>query len=171
MVPNAAIEAVLVRQGKPLEKTEPGSLNDLVKIGFAPFNTELGDRYLNVEIQSAIGSAITSPAQPGTEQTLNLLLKNSAGNPAKGQFTVMVVNEAVLQLSGYRPPDLVKTVFAEQPISTRLADNRPDVVLSPMTSPLQRLGLWRWLLCWSRQHSHPHRLQSASILQQRDRDR
>ena len=138
MVPNAAVEAVLVRQGKPLEQTEPGSLNGLVKIGFAPFNTEVGDRYLTVEIQPAIGSETASPAQPGTEQTLNLLLKNAAGNPAKGQFTVMVVNEAVLQLSGYRPPDLVKTVFAEQPISTRLADNRPDVVLSPMTSPLQK---------------------------------
>ena len=138
MVPNAAVEVVLVRQGKPLEQTEPGSLNGLVKIGFAPFNTEVGDRYLKVEIQPAIGSETASPAQPGTEQTLNLLLKNAAGNPAKGQFTVMVVNEAVLQLSGYRPPDLVKTVFAEQPISTRLADNRPDVVLSPMTSPLQK---------------------------------
>ena len=42
----------------------------------------------------------------------------------------MVVNEAVLQLTGYRPPDLVKTVFADQPISTRFSDNRPNVVLS-----------------------------------------
>ncbi|PZV13974.1 MAG: hypothetical protein DCF22_09675, partial [Leptolyngbya sp.] len=138
MVPNAAVEAVLIRQGKPLEQTEPGSLNDLVQIGFTPFNTELGDRYLNVEIQPTVGSEASSPAQPGSEQSLNLILKDAAGNPAKGQFTVMVVNEAVLQLSGYRPPDLVKTVFAEQPISTRLADNRPDVVLSPMTSPLQK---------------------------------
>jgi alpha-2-macroglobulin len=142
MVPNAAVEAVLIRQGKPLEQTEPGSLNDLVKIGFVPFKTELGDRYLNVEIQPTVGSTVgseaSSPAQPGTEQTVNLLLKTAADNPAKGQFTVMVVNEAVLQLTGYRPPDLVKTVFAEQPISTRLADNRPDVVLSPMTSPLKK---------------------------------
>jgi hypothetical protein len=138
MVPNAAIEAVLVRQGKPLEQTEPGSLNELVRIGFAPFKTELGDRYLKVDIQPAIGSESSNPAAPGTEQTLNLTLKTAADNPAKGQFTVMVVNEAVLQLSGYRPPDLVKTVFAEQPISTRLADNRPDVVLSPIASPLEK---------------------------------
>ncbi|MBM0742738.1 alpha-2-macroglobulin family protein [Phormidium sp. CLA17] len=138
MMPNAAVEAVLIRQGKPLEQTEPGSLNDLVKIGFASFNTELSDRYLNVEIQPTVGSTASTPAQPGTEQTLNLMLKDAVGNPTKGEFTVMVVNEAVLQLSGYRPPDLVKTVFAEQPISTRLADNRPDVVLSPMTSPLQK---------------------------------
>ena len=30
----------------------------------------------------------------------------------------MVVNDAVLQLSGYRPPDLVKLVYAQQPIDT-----------------------------------------------------
>ncbi len=50
----------------------------------------------------------------------------------------MVVNEAVLQLTGYRPPDLVKTVYAEQSISTRFSDNRPDVVLENMASPLAK---------------------------------
>jgi uncharacterized protein YfaS (alpha-2-macroglobulin family) len=56
-------------------------------------------------------------------------LKDNQGNFTKGQFTVMVVNEAVLQLSGYRPPDLVNTVYAEQPISTRFSDNRQNVVV------------------------------------------
>lgn len=132
MVPNAAVEAVLVRQGKPLAQTEPGSLNGLVRMGFAPFSTTLDDRYLNVEV------AQPSDTQPGANQTVELTLKNNTGAPIKGQFTIMVVNEAVLQLSGYRPPDLVKTVFAEQPISTRFSDNRPDVVLSPIGSPLQK---------------------------------
>ncbi len=137
MLPNAAVEAVLVRQGKPLEQTEPGSLDGLVRIGFTPFATSIEERYLKVEINPALGRQ-NAPAAPSTDQTVDLTLKDAQGNPTKGQFTVMVVNEAVLQLSGYRPPDLVKTVFAEQPISTRLSDNRPDVVLSPMTSPLQK---------------------------------
>ncbi|HEY9805796.1 MAG TPA: alpha-2-macroglobulin family protein, partial [Candidatus Obscuribacterales bacterium] len=76
--------------------------------------------------------------EPGAEQTLQLELKDAQGQPTRGQLTVMVVNEAVLQLSGYRPPDLVKTVYAEQPISIRFADNRPDVVLEPQSSPLQK---------------------------------
>ncbi|MDX2230515.1 MAG: alpha-2-macroglobulin [Leptolyngbyaceae cyanobacterium bins.349] len=132
MVPNAAVEAVLVRQGKPLAQTEPGSLDGLMRMGFAPFATTLDDRYLKVEVIQP------TDTQPGATQTLELTLKNNIDNPVQGQFTVMVVNEAVLQLSGYRPPDLVKTVFAEQPISTRLSDNRPDVVLSPIGSPLQK---------------------------------
>jgi alpha-2-macroglobulin len=143
MLPNAAIEAILVRQGQPLEQLkadqpETGSLKKLVKIGFAPFQVNLDDRYAQVEILPAIGTDAAKPAQPGEEQTVELRLKDRNNQPIAGQFTVMVVNEAVLQLSGYRPPDLVKLVFAEQPISVRLSDNRPDVVLQPMGSPLQK---------------------------------
>ncbi len=131
MLPNAAVEAVLVRQGKPLEQLEPGSLDKLVRIGFVPFETDLNPQYLNVE------TTVKPTLQPGDEQTVQLRL-TSQGQAAKGQVTLMVVNEAVLQLSGYRPPDLVKTVYAEQPVSIRLSDNRPDVVLQPQASPLEK---------------------------------
>ncbi len=67
-----------------------------------------------------------------------MTLKNSQDQPVKGQFTIAAVNEAVLQLTKYRLPDLVKTVYAEQPISTRLSDNRPNVVLQPQASPLEK---------------------------------
>lgn len=132
MVPNAAVEAVLVRQGKPVAQVEPGSLKDLTRIGFAAFTTNLDDRYLKIETQA------TPSLQPGAEQVLQLSLSDAAGKPTTGQITVAVVNEAVLQLTGYRPPDLVETVFAEQPISTRLSDNRPDVVLQQQASPLAK---------------------------------
>ncbi|MEH2392870.1 MAG: alpha-2-macroglobulin [Nostoc sp.] len=126
MLPNAAIEAVLVRQGKPLNQVEPGSLNNLVKIGFTPFKVNLEDKYLKLQVKP-----VQASLEPGAEETVQLELKDNQGNPTKGQFTVMVVNEAVLQLSGYRTPDLVDIVYAEQPISTRFSDNRPDVILQP----------------------------------------
>ncbi|WP_009631786.1 alpha-2-macroglobulin family protein [Synechocystis sp. PCC 7509] len=133
MLPNAAVEAVLVRQGEPLAQVEPGKLDKLVRVGFAPFKTNLDDKYLNVQAK-----ATNQSLQPGAEQTLQLEMMDRENKPIQGQFTVMVVNEAVLQLSGYRVPDLVSTVYAEQPISTRFADNRPDVVLQPLSSPLQK---------------------------------
>ncbi|WP_315789154.1 alpha-2-macroglobulin [Fischerella sp. JS2] len=124
MLPNAAVEAVLVRQGKPLGQVEPGSLDKLVKIGFAPFKVNLQDKYLKVQVTPQL-----TTLAPGTEQTLKLQLQDNQGNLVKGQLTVMAVNEAVLQLSGYRPPDLVNTVYAEQAIATRFSDNRPQVVV------------------------------------------
>ncbi|MDX2216218.1 MAG: alpha-2-macroglobulin [Oculatellaceae cyanobacterium bins.114] len=133
MLPNAAIEVVLVRQGAPLEQVEPGSLEDLVRIGFAPFKVNLADQYLTVTATPQAESVA-----PSTSQTVQLTVQTPQGQPVQGQVTVMVVNEAVLQLTGYRPPDLVETVYAEQPISLRFADNRPDVVLQPLTSPIDK---------------------------------
>jgi hypothetical protein len=125
MVPNAAVEAVLVRRGRPLGQLASGSLDSLARAGFAPFNTDLGSHYLKVSVRPA-----HKTIEPGQAQTIRLSLRDAAGRPAAGEFAVMVVNEAVLQLTGYRPPDLVKTVFADQPISTRFSDNRANVVLS-----------------------------------------
>lgn len=133
MLPNAAVEAVLVRQGTPLSQVEPGSVDNLVRIGFAPFKTRLDGKYLQVKVTPQ-----QAELQPDSEETIQLELQDNQGKPVKGQLTVMAVNEAVLQLSGYRPPDLVKTVYAEQPISTRFSDNRPDVVLAAMSSPLAK---------------------------------
>ncbi|MEO0988773.1 MAG: alpha-2-macroglobulin family protein, partial [Cyanobacteria bacterium J06639_14] len=133
MLPNAAIEAVLVRQGDPLETLEPGNLEELVGVGFAPFEVDLADRYLTADVKPT-----QAKLPPATEQTVELTLTDNQGQPLQGQFTVMVVDEAVLQLSGHRPPDLVATVYAEQAIATRFADNRRDVVLQNLVSPLAK---------------------------------
>ncbi|MGI8502604.1 MAG: alpha-2-macroglobulin family protein [Hassallia sp.] len=124
MLPNAAVEAVLVRQGVSLNKLSPGSLNNLVKIGFAAFKVNLSEKYLKLQV-----TPLQTSLEPGASETVQLELKDNQGNPTKGQFTIMVVNEAVLQLSGYRPPDLVNTVYAEQAIATRFSDNRQNVVV------------------------------------------
>ncbi|MEO1792033.1 MAG: alpha-2-macroglobulin family protein [Cyanobacteria bacterium J06629_19] len=134
MLPNAAIEAVMVRRGEPLEALEDlGSLQDLSSVGFAPFSTSLEDKYLTVQVKPE-----QSSLKPAATETLSLSLRDADNKPATGQFTVMVVNEEVLQLSGYRVPDLVETVYAEQPISVRFADNRDNVEISPLSSPLAK---------------------------------
>lgn len=136
MLPNAAVEAVLVRQGTPLEQistTELDTLKDLVRIGLTPFKVNVEDRYLKAQVTPA-----QQTLQPGQSQTLQLQLQDAQGRPTAGQFTVMVVNEAVRQLTDYRPPNLVETVYAEQPVSTRFGDNRADVVLQQPSSPIDK---------------------------------
>ncbi|MBV8170913.1 MAG: Ig-like domain-containing protein [Candidatus Eremiobacteraeota bacterium] len=133
MLPNAAVEAVLVRTGVPLSKSVPDSLDSLSRTGFAPLNLALDDKRLKVTIAPA-----KQTLEPGQSQTVALQMRDALGHPVSGEFAVMVVNEAILQLSGYRPPDLVDTVFAAQPIPTRFADNRPDVVLRPFATPQQK---------------------------------
>lgn len=124
MLPNVAVQAVLVRQGEPLEKLAAGAIDNLVEIGFVPLEISLQDKYLKVEVTPE-----QAQIEPGKEQTLKLQLKDTQGKPVRGQFSVMVVNEDVLQLTGYRPPDLVETVYTQQPIATSFSDNRFDILL------------------------------------------
>ncbi|MGC9526170.1 MAG: alpha-2-macroglobulin family protein [Limnospira sp.] len=133
MLPNVAVEAVLVRQGKSLSEIEPGSLDNLVSIGMTPLQVDKAKKYLQVNVNP------TQPdIQPGSEETLKLTLFDSQNKPIRGQITLMVVNDAILQLNGYRPPNLVDTVYAEQSISTNFSDNRPDVQLEQRTSALEK---------------------------------
>ena len=133
MLPNAAVQAVLVRQGQPLSPTAPAEVENLARVGFAPFKVGIAQKRLQVAI-----TPVQASLTPGATQTVNFQLKDAAGNPTAGQLTVLVVNEAILQLSGYRPPDLVDTVYAEQPIATRFSDNRPNVILAQLASPLEK---------------------------------
>ncbi|HEV3089460.1 MAG TPA: Ig-like domain-containing protein, partial [Candidatus Elarobacter sp.] len=133
MLPNAAVEAFLVRRGAPPSKNPADSGNALARVGFAPFNVALDGKYVVATVR-----ADTATAAPGGHQTVHVHLADGAKHPVRGQATLMVVNDAVLRLTGYRPPDLVKIVYADQPISTRYADNRAALVLSTLQKPLEK---------------------------------
>lgn len=133
MFPNAAVEGVLVRRGASASKGSVQRPDSLVRLGMVPLTLDLRPRYLSVKI------APRQPKlQPGQRETVHLQLRDSSGKAAQGQFTVIAANDAILRLSGYRPPDLVQTVFAAQPISTRYADNRPKVTLTQPSDVAQK---------------------------------
>jgi hypothetical protein len=125
MLPNAAVEAVLVRRGAPLGATPPAGLSTLSRIGFASFEVAYDSKYLNVKLEPRLATL-----EPGGKQHVAVRVTGRDGKPVRGEVALAVVNDAILQLSGYRFPDVAKLVYADQPISTRLGDNRADVKLA-----------------------------------------
>lgn len=125
MFPNAAVEGVLVRRGAALGSRGAQPVDSLARIGVVPLAIDLREQMLAAKIVPLEGRM-----QPHARQHVRLQLRDLSGNPVAGKFAVAVVNDAILQLSGYRFPDLVKTVFASQPIATRFGDNRPGVTLA-----------------------------------------
>jgi hypothetical protein len=135
MMPNAALEAVVVRRpaaGVILRRAQDDKTT-LSLTGMAGFNVDLADRYLKLAIAPR-----NATVQPGGAQSVDFALTGRSGAPVRGEIVAMVVNDAILQLSGYRLPDLVQTVFAAQPISTIFADNRENVTLKTQTPPLEK---------------------------------
>ena len=124
MLPNAAVEALLVRRGKALSSGLPPNLKHLSRVGFASFEVALDAKYLKIDVRPA-----SATLEPAGSQRVVLHVAGRDGKPVAGEVALAVVNDSILQLSGYRFPDLVKMVYADQPISTRFGDNREDVKL------------------------------------------
>jgi uncharacterized protein YfaS (alpha-2-macroglobulin family) len=129
MLPNAAVQAVVVRRGG----VSTSSASTLALTGMAAFNVDLADRYLKLAIAPQ-----SSTVHPAGSQRVTFTVTDRGGGPAQGEVVAMVVNDAILQLTGYRLPDLVQTVFAQQPIATVFADNRENVSLKTQTPPLEK---------------------------------
>ena len=133
MQPNAAVQALLVRRGAPLGSIDTAGLPALAKIGIAPFEVDTADRTLHVRVTPGIAKLA-----PGAAQSVAFAVQDANGKPARAELTAMIVNDAILQLSGYRPPKLSDIVFADQPIETRLGDSRQNVVLKPLAEPVEK---------------------------------
>jgi len=133
MLPNAAVEAFVVRRGPPPSQPPADGGNALARAGMSGFEVTLGAKYLSATVSPKAGVLA-----PGGQQTVTVRVRDGAHRPVAGEVTLIVANDAVLQLTGYRPPDLVKTVYADQPISTRFSDNRAALVLSTLTKPAEK---------------------------------
>jgi uncharacterized protein YfaS (alpha-2-macroglobulin family) len=133
MLPNAVVEAFIVRRGPPPNRDSPDAANALARVGFVGFSVALDAKYLHVTARPQAGVL-----EPGARQTLHVHIEDAAHRPLLASATVIVANDAVLQLTGYRPPDLVKLVYADQPIATRYADNRATLVLQTLARPQEK---------------------------------
>ena len=74
MLPNAAVQAVLVRTGTPLSVSVPDNLDSLSRTGFAPLNVALDDRRLKLTIAPA-----QPKLEPGQMQTVALQMRDASG--------------------------------------------------------------------------------------------
>jgi uncharacterized protein YfaS (alpha-2-macroglobulin family) len=133
MLPNAVVEAFVVRRGPPPGRESPDAANALARVGFVAFNVALDAKYLHVTARAQAGVL-----EPGARQTVHVHVEDGARRPLLANATVIVANDAVLQLTGYRPPDLVKVVYADEPIATRYADNRAAFVLQTLAKPQEK---------------------------------
>jgi uncharacterized protein YfaS (alpha-2-macroglobulin family) len=123
MLPNAYVGAALFRVGQPIVPVEEEVGKHMERIGFAGFQVSLDSKYLKVQVEPD-----REKARPAEEVDVQFKITDAAGKGHHSELTVMVVDEAVLALTGYSPPDLVKTVYAFRGLSARINDNRPFVI-------------------------------------------
>ena len=123
MLPNAYVGAVLYRLGEPIVPVEEETGKHIDKIGFSLFKVSISDKYLNVKI-----SPSSKKLRPAEKLNVDIEVSQTNKKGHRSELTVMVVDEAVLSLTGYTPPDLVKIVYSHRGLSARITDNRPFII-------------------------------------------
>ena len=125
--PNAYVSVVLVRgrvkvskpRGAKKARQEDDAGKPAFKVGYAKLKISNKDRRLKVSV-----APDKTDYRPGGEVTLDLQVHDHAGKPVKAEMTVVVADEGVLTLVGYKLPDLMRTFYAPRGLSVRTADNR-----------------------------------------------
>ena len=123
--PNVYLSVLLVR-GRVRE--EPGAQGDdpgkpAFAMGLIPLAVETASRKLDVVI-----TPDRTEIAPGGELRLDLAVRDAGGAGTPAEVTVYAVDEAVLQLTGYEPPDLLGTFWGRRPVSVSTLEGREELI-------------------------------------------
>jgi len=115
--PNVYVSVVVIR-GRVHHKKDASGF----KIGYVNLEVTPAEQRLSLDIKTNVETA-----NPGQELRVDLFVKDFMNRPAEGQATIMVVDEAVLSLTGYKTPDPIKQAYIFYPLGIRTASSLLDL--------------------------------------------
>lgn len=123
-LPNVYVGVTLVRgrSGAPVDAKGVDLGKPQAKVGYVNLNVEPDSKRIDVAVKPAKESY-----RPGEEVTVKLTSK-AGGRAVPAEVAVMVVDEGILALTGYKTPDLFNYYYGSRPISVFTMDNRVYVV-------------------------------------------
>jgi uncharacterized protein YfaS (alpha-2-macroglobulin family) len=126
MVPNAFVSVTLVK-GRAAKQGFDEDGQDLgkpqAKFGYKALSVDPGGRRLTVAIVSD-----KSEYRPGGELGATVKVTGADGKPSDAEVTLFVVDEGVLNLTGYRTPDPFEEFYGPRPLLVGSADSRAFVL-------------------------------------------
>jgi alpha-2-macroglobulin len=124
LAPNVFASVVLLRGRTHFDKDATGFETGApaFKIGYANLPVDPTGHRLAVQVTP--GSLVAGPKEP---LQIDVVVRDSAGKPSSGQATLMVVDEAVLGLTGYATPAPVAELFSPRALGIRTAESRLEL--------------------------------------------
>ncbi len=121
MAPNVYASITLLR-GRIHDEVDPTGFETgapAFRLGITELAVDTTEQRLAVGVAPSKAIAV-----PGSQLAVDLSLTDPSGQPVQGQVAVMVVDEAVLGLTGHQTPDPVAELYPAEPLGVRTADGR-----------------------------------------------
>ncbi|NCO36672.1 MAG: hypothetical protein GW893_22785 [Armatimonadetes bacterium] len=133
MIPNVFVEAALIERGPANDNLFEKYTHRPYRVGLMQVNVSRESHRLNVSVTPQ-----DKALRPGQTAHVDFQATDCTGKPAQVQLTVMAVDEGILQMTGYRPPDFVEEALPERDLSLSLLDNRPYVIHAGKKIPMHK---------------------------------
>ena len=124
-IPNIYASVVMVRgrigdddAQKTAAKGELDPGRPQVKVGWINLPVEKDQKRLRVSLDAGAGSH-----RPGQKIKVKLAVKDNAGNGVPAEVTVWAVDEGVLRLTSYTPPDILEAFHRQRGLSVRYGES------------------------------------------------
>jgi uncharacterized protein YfaS (alpha-2-macroglobulin family) len=124
-IPNSFVSVVLLRGRIEIpadpEMIDPG--RPAYRVGYCELTVPPQGRKLDVTV------ATQKPSyRPGQSATATLRVTGEDGRPRRASVTLWAVDAGVLELTGYRAPDLMKTFYARRGLGICTAESRSRLI-------------------------------------------
>ncbi|HNY90861.1 MAG TPA: MG2 domain-containing protein [bacterium] len=125
-LPNVFMSVILLR-GRSSDHLYSEEGEDLgrpaFKIGYVNLPVDPGNRHLKVAVKPD-----KSDYLPGESVTLDIDVRDAAGEPSAAEVTLAVVDRGVLNLINYELPDPFDIFYGQRPLSVQSSETRLHVV-------------------------------------------
>ncbi len=126
MVPNVFVSVVLVRGRVATERDkeqrdDPG--RPAFRIGYAELNVEKRSKRLSVSLASD-----KREYRPRQRVTVDVQIDDSQGRGVKSGAVVWAVDEGVLRLTAYQPPEPIEAIHPRRDLSVRIAEPLANLI-------------------------------------------
>ncbi|MFH0920972.1 MAG: alpha-2-macroglobulin family protein [Fibrobacterota bacterium] len=125
-LPNVYVSVMILR-GRASEQRFDEDGNDLskpaFKIGYCQFDVEPSGKHLKVQVESA-----KPEFKPGDSAEVKIIVPQLAKKTYASDVLVMVVDEAVLMLSGFKTPDPFQVFYNTRPLCVLTGELRSTVI-------------------------------------------
>ena len=123
--PNIFISVVMLRgrmdAAADPERIDPG--RPAYRVGVCEIKVPARDRRLQVTVRPA-----KPEYRPGQKAAVEVTVTAAGGAPRRASVTLWAVDAGVLELTSYRPPDLVEVFFARRGLGVGTLDTRSSLV-------------------------------------------